>query len=109
MEKIYHTLRTLGIGRTYKGYYYTAHAVWMVMADATMLLYISKDLYPEIAKKHHTSVNCVERNIRTVVSRCWESEYIEALESMAGVRLYRKPTSGEFIDILSNYLLVQKN
>lgn len=50
-------------------------------------------------------MNCVERDIRTVVTSCWQSEYAEVLETMAGIRLYRKPTSGEFIDILSSYLL----
>ena len=28
----------------------------------------------------------------------------EQLEKLAGTRLYKKPTTGEFIDILANYL-----
>ena len=94
MGRIYDVLRALGIRRTYKGYYYVADAVRLVMTDASRLLYISKYLYPEIARIHGT-----------VVTSCWQSEYAEVLETMAGIRLYRKPTSGEFIDILSSYLL----
>ena len=105
MGRIYDVLRALGIRRTYKGYYYVADAVRLVMTDASRLLYISKYLYPEIARIHGTSMNCVERDIRTVVTSCWQSEYAEVLETMAGIRLYRKATSGEFIDILSSYLL----
>ena len=105
MGRIYDVLRALGIRRTYKGYYYVADAVRLVMTDASRLLYISKYLYPVIARIHGTSMNCVERDIRTVVTSCWQSEYAEVLETMAGIRLYRKPTSGEFIDILSSYLL----
>lgn len=107
MGCIYDALRTLGIRRTYKGYYYVAEAIQLVMEDASLLLYISKSLYPEVARRHGTSINCVERNIRTVVNSCWDSDYVHVLESMAGGKLYRKPTSGEFIDILSSYILTE--
>jgi len=104
MKKIYDLLKELGIHRTYKGYYYVAEAVRLVMQDASLLLYISKSLYPAVARVYDTTISCVERNIRTVITGCWESEYIKDLESMAGIRLYKKPTAGEFIDILANYL-----
>lgn len=104
MKPIYDILKSLGIHRTYKGYYYVAEAVRLVMKDASLLLYISKSLYPAIAKVYDTTISCVERNIRTVITTCWEGEYVAQLEHLAGVRLYRKPTSGEFIDILANYL-----
>lgn len=104
MKPIYDLLKELGIHRTYKGYYYVAEAVKLVMQDASLLLYISKSLYPAVARTYDTTISCVERNIRTVITACWDSEYVTDLESMAGVRLYRKPTSGEFIDILANYL-----
>lgn len=41
MGRIYDVLRALGIRRTYKGYYYVADAVRLVMTDASRLLYIS--------------------------------------------------------------------
>ena len=104
MKEIYNVLQSLGIHRTYKGYYYVAEAVRLVMKDASLLLYISKSLYPAIARVYDTTISCVERNIRTVIISCWESEYMSQLEMIAGVRLYKKPTSGEFIDILANYL-----
>ena len=105
MGRIDEVLKSLGIRRTYKGYYYVADAVRLVMEDASLLLYISKSLYPEIARLHNTTINCVERDIRTVVKRCWGSEYADVLESMAGIPRDERPTSGEFIDILSGYLL----
>ena len=40
MGRIYDVLRALGIRRTYKGYYYVADAVRLVMTDASRLLYI---------------------------------------------------------------------
>ena len=94
MSRIHDVLKTLGIRRTYKGYYYVADAIHLVMNDASMLLYVSKSLYPEIARMHDTTINCVE--------------YADVLRDMAGVPLYRKPTSSEFIDILAEYLLSKK-
>ena len=108
MKPIYDILKTLGIHRTYKGYYYVAEAVRLVQKDASLLLYISKSLYPSIARVYDTTISCVERNIRTVVTACWESEYATRLEELAGVPLYKKPTSGDFIDILANYLNLQE-
>jgi two-component system response regulator (stage 0 sporulation protein A) len=105
MGHIYDVLKTLGIRRTYKGYYYLADAIHLVMDDASLLLYISKSLYPEVARRNHTTMNCVERNIRTVINHCWCGENIDTLEEMAGIALSEKPTSGEFIDILSSYLM----
>ena len=107
MKTIYDLLKSLGIYRTYKGYYYVAEAVRLVMKDASLLLYISKSLYPAIARTYETTVSCVERNIRTIITTCWENGNAEQLEKLAGTRLYRKPTSGEFIDILANYLNLQ--
>ena len=109
MKPIYDILKSLGIHRTYKGYYYVAEAVRLVMRDASLLLYISKSLYPAVAKIYGTTISCVERNIRTVVTICWESEYVHALETIAGIRLYKKPTTGEFIDILANYLNTERD
>ena len=108
MKPIYDMLKSLGIHRTYKGYYYVAEAVRLVMNDASLLLYISKSLYPAIARVYDTTISCVERNIRTVITTCWESQYVTQLENLAGVHLYKKPTSGEFIDILANYLNLQE-
>ncbi len=42
MGRIYDVLRALGIRRTYKGYYYVADAVRLVMTDSSRLLYIFK-------------------------------------------------------------------
>lgn len=106
MKRIDDLLKELGIYRTYKGYYYIADAIELVMQDASLLLYISKSLYPVVAKHFNTTISCVERNIRTVINCCWESEYVETLEKIAGIRLYRKPKAGEFIDIISKYLIM---
>lgn len=104
MQQIHDLLKSLGIRRTYKGYYYVADALRLVRDDESMMFYVSKTLYPEIAKMHNTTIKCVERDIRTIASGRWESEHLPFLESVAEIPLFRCPTSSEFIHILSHYL-----
>ena len=56
------------ISRRYKGYRYIKYAIELIneMEDDEIYL-ITKDIYPSIAKKFHTSTTVVESNIRTVV------------------------------------------
>ena len=39
--------------------------------DPTLLAYISKGLYVDIAVHYQTSIGCVERNIRTLINTIW--------------------------------------
>lgn len=103
-KKIENVLRMLGVNGAYMGYYYMAYALGRVVEDRMLITYISKGLYVEIAAKFHTSVACVERNLRTVVQVIWNYGDKELLEEMAGKKLEKRPGNGEFIDIVSGYL-----
>lgn len=67
-------LRYLGVGQSYQGYEYVVDGIRLVLEDSDRLKYITKSLYPDIAKKYHTSWNCVERNIRTVIDVIWRQD-----------------------------------
>ena len=94
MRDIQKLVRSLGIGGNYQGYRYLLYALSLCLQNEDYLLSVSKLLYPEIAHTYQTSASSVERNLRTVVSVCWER----------GNRLSSKPTIGEFLDILTEYL-----
>ena len=97
-------IRSLGIGATYRGYHYLCHAVWLCLQDENYLLSVSKLLYPQIAHNYDTTSCNVERNIRTVISVCWDRGGKIHLQSIAMHKLTTKPSTGEFIDILVGYL-----
>ncbi len=103
-EEIKHLIHSLGINATYRGYRYLCYAVELAMKDEDYLLCISKWLYPEIAAKYETTVNGVERNIRTVITVCWERGNRKLLDHISAYPLTSKPSTGEFIDILITYL-----
>ncbi len=104
MDGLFLLMRSLGISGTHLGYYYLHTAVELVLEDRERLLMISKLLYPKIAAIHNTTPACVERNLRTVITACWNRGDRERLYQVAGCRLQHKPTNGEFIDLLACYI-----
>lgn len=65
-ERIRHLLYSLGVTANYTGFSYTVSAVELTAQDYDRLLMVTKWLYPEVASQFHTTMSCVERNIRTV-------------------------------------------
>lgn len=96
--------RSLGVGRSYQGYEYVVYGLQLVLEDETRLKYITKSLYPDIAKKYHTSWGCVERNIRTVVDVVWREENEACLLEICGGRKIEKPKNGCFFELMSEYV-----
>lgn len=104
MKEIQYLIRSLGIGGNYQGYRYLTHAIYLCLEDEDYLLSVSKLLYPEIARNFHATPSSVERNLRTVVNVCWERGNRDLLKSISLYPLLSKPTTGEFLDIITGYL-----
>ena len=104
MHEIQSLIRSLGIGGNYQGYRYLTQAVQLCRTNEDYLLGVSKLLYPEIAKMNQATACSVERNLRTVINICWERGNRALLESISPYPLLDKPTTGEFLDIVTDYL-----
>lgn len=109
MNEIPHLVRSLGIGATYRGYRYLTLALSLCYENEDYLLGISKLLYPHIARVYKTSASSVERDLRTVINACWERGNRELLKEISPCPLLNKPTTGEFLDILTDHLHRQKS
>ena len=103
----YSVLRQLGITANYTGFFHASYSVLLAMENPQRLLLVTKWLYPEVAKRYHTTGKAVERNIRTIVLRAWQLNR-ETLEQIAGCSLTIKPTAAQFISILSAHLQTGK-
>ena len=64
----------MNIPPTYLGAHYLAYAELLVLEDQNRLTMVTKWLYPEIASHYKTSWKSVERNIRTVITTCWNQD-----------------------------------
>ena len=75
-----------------------------------MLNYITKRLYPEIAKKYHTTSSRVERAIRHSIEVAWNRGHQETMNDIFGytIQTYKgKPTNSEFIAMVADRIRLQ--
>ena len=57
----------LGICSIYRGYSFLIYAVELAVRNEEYLLYITKELYPDVAKHFHSTSTRIERSLRTVI------------------------------------------
>ncbi len=98
--QIYALLVRLGSGENYIGFFQTAFALTLALTSPTDLCMVSKSLYPETAKRFHTSPAAVERNIRSMAERIWTCNP-EALSALSPVPLTHRPTTSAFLALLT--------
>ena len=94
----YDLLRRLGVTANYKGYSYTAYALALCAERPDLLLLVTKNLYPEVARRYRTTWQAVERNIRTVIMVVWRRNPT-LLDRMADGLLTERPPSTQFLAI----------
>lgn len=98
-------IRRFNITSKYKGYYLILDAIDIACKKQQESLYITKDIYPLLADKYHLSIQSVEKNIRTIIDKCWYNNR-ELVQEIAGCKLDYCPTNSEFIDYVAYYLTV---
>lgn len=94
----------LGVNKTYVGYHYIVYGISRACENSDLLTYISKGLYVEMASHYHTSVDCVERNLRTVIQTIWSYGDRQLLYEVFGYELKERPCGGTFIKALFEYI-----
>lgn len=103
-------IRDIGIPAHIKGYQYIREGIIMSVKDANMLNYITKLLYPTIAKKYRTTSSSVERAIRHAIEVAWNRGKIDVIEEMFGYTVSAgkgKPTNSEFIALIADKLRLE--
>lgn len=99
----YDLLRRLGVTAEYKGYAYAAYAVALCAERPELLQVVTKDLYPEVARRYRTTWHAVERNIRTVIAVAWKRNPA-MLDHIAGGFLKDKPNAAQFLAVVTEEL-----
>lgn len=97
-------LRSLHISGKLCGLQYLTYAVAKAVRDPGATRYITKELYPEIARRFGATASRVERTIRTAVAYSWKHAKRETLNEVAGYHLIERPTNSEFIDFAAAYI-----
>lgn len=98
----------LGMPAHLRGYHYLREGICMSMENMELVGSITKLLYPEIAKRYHTTDVKVERAIRSVIEIGWERGNEGVFEDIFGYsRMHgrQRPTNSEFILGVADWLL----
>ena len=99
-HRVCHLLRRMGVTPNYTGFHQAARAACEAARRPELMLSLSKWLYPLVAREMNTTGAAVERNIRTVILRAWRQNP-ELLRQCARFPLNKRPTCGEFLDMLA--------
>ena len=103
-------LLEIGIPAHINGYQYIREGIMLSFYDKNMLHYITKCLYPTIAKKYKTTSSSVERTIRHAIEvafRRGNRQVLEEIFSNTICSKKTKPTNSEFIALLTDKLRLE--
>ena len=106
-KRITKMLHTLGVPSHIKGYLYIREGIDLMMSNSDMLGGITKEIYPEIAKKYNTTPSRVERAVRHAIEISWNRGDYETMEEIFGHSVdydKAKPTNSEFIATIADHL-----
>ncbi len=104
-QSITAALLEAGILPHMSGYHYVREAILCKIKNSKEFCYITKTLYPEVAKKFNTTPQKVERAIRKAIDAAWSRIGSDKLNSVLGNNfsfIKGKPTNAEFIAAIAD-------
>lgn len=105
-------LHELGIPSHIKGYQYIREGISIIYTRPETIVGITKELYPELAKKYDTTVSRVERAIRHAIEVSWNRGNWDLMEEIFGHSVdidKAKPTNSEFVVTIADKLKLEGN
>ena len=103
-------IHDVGVPAHIKGYQYLRDGIMMVVEDIEVINQITKQLYPDLAKKYKTTPSRVERAIRHAIEVAWGRGQLETVENIFGYTVNAnkgKPTNSEFIAMIADKLRLE--
>ena len=106
ISRLFHEM---GIPAHFRGYSYLRDAIIIATQEVEVLGNITKNLYPRIAEKYHSTSSGVESAIRHTIEIGWERGNTEFMDEFFGFdnQKGRFPTSASFIAKVSDKLRLE--
>ena len=105
--KVTNIIHEIGVPAHIKGYQYLRDGIIMVVNNIEVINQITKQLYPDLAKKYKTTPSRVERAIRHAIEVAWNRGQLETVESIFGYTVNSnkgKPQNSLFIAMIADKL-----
>lgn len=109
-SRVTEVLHELGVPAHIKGFYYAREAILIAAHDPNIINFVTKELYPRVAKAFDTTPSRVERAIRHAIELAWDRGDIDVMKQWFGftVQLVKgQPTSSEFIALIADRLRLE--
>ena len=109
-RKISKILHNLGVPSHIKGYIYIRESIKMMYESSDLVGGITKEIYPEIARKFDSTISRVERAIRHAIEISWSRGDYDVMEEIFGHSVdydRAKPTNSEFIVTVADKLKLE--
>ena len=103
-------LHELGIPSHIRGYLYIRDSIKLMYMTPDMIGGITKEIYPEIAKKYNATPSRVERAIRHAIEISWNRGDYEVMDRIFGHSVdydKAKPTNSEFIATIADHIRLE--
>jgi len=107
--KVSTLLHELGVPSQIKGFQYLREGILMLYQTTGLIGGITKEVYPEIAKRYNTTASRVERAIRHAIEVSWNRADYQMMNQIFGHSIdydRAKPTNSEFMVTLSDALRI---
>lgn len=104
-------LHDLGIPSHVRGFKYIKEGILLLYANDNVVTFVTKDIYPEIAKVYETTSSRVERAIRHAIEISWIRGDLKLLEEIFGNSIdveKGKPTNSEFLNTIADRFKMRK-
>jgi len=109
-EVVSNMLREIGVPAHIKGYQYVRTAIMICVEDMDKINFITKCLYPDIAKQYLTTASRVERAIRHSIEVAWGRGNHKIQDEIFGYSINSgrgKPTNSEFVAMIADKIRLQ--
>lgn len=103
-------IHEIGVPAHIKGYQYLRDSILMAVYDMDMLNSVTKQLYPAIAERFHTTSSRVERAIRHAIEVAWGRGKMDTIDALFGYTVHAgkgKPTNSEFIALIADKIKLE--
>lgn len=103
-------IHEIGVPAHIKGYQYLRDSILFAVEDMDILNSITKQLYPSIAEKYHTTPSRVERAIRHAIEVAWGRGKMDTINDLFGYTVHAekgKPTNSEFIALIADKIRLE--
>ncbi len=108
--KVTNIIHDVGVPAHIKGYQYLRDGIIMAVQDVEVINQVTKQLYPDLAKKYKTTPSRVERAIRHAIEVAWNRGQVESMDNIFGYTVNSnrgKPTNSEFIAMIADKLRLE--